>query len=62
MKIFNVTVQADRYPMTYKVEASDWSTAAARGLRLWKKRFKGSRADTLKVRIDLLGTVQKDES
>ena len=55
MKIYRVTVMADRYPTDYRVEASDWPTAAARGLREWKKKFKRSRAKTVKLRIDLIG-------
>lgn len=41
---------ADRYPTDYTVQASGWSTAIARAVKEWKKRFKGSRADELKIR------------
>ena len=57
MKYYKVTVMADRYPTEYRVEASSWSTAAARALRLWQKRFKRSRADTVKLSIICGGTV-----
>jgi len=51
MRNYQVTVQSDRYPMTYNVEASSWETAVSRGVKLWKKRFKGSRASTLKITV-----------
>lgn len=60
MKVFNVKVMADRYPTDYRVEASDITTAAARGLRLWKKRFKRSKAVTVKVHITELGEAVND--
>lgn len=50
MNSYNITVTGDRYPTSYVVEASDWSTAVARAIRLWKKRFRGSRTETLSVR------------
>lgn len=51
MRYYKLTVMADRYPTEYTVKASSWGTAAARGVREWQKRFKGSRADTLTIRI-----------
>ena len=51
MKTYRATIIGDRYPMDFTVEASGWATAAARAVRLWSKRFKGSRADELKIRI-----------
>lgn len=55
MKVYKATISADRYPMDFRVTASDWPTATARAVRLWKQRFKRSRADTLKITITLLG-------
>jgi hypothetical protein len=51
MKQFRATVIADRYPMVYTVEASSWSTAASRATKLWQQRFKGSRSQTLTIKI-----------
>lgn len=51
MKTFRATISADRYPMDFTVQASDWPTAVARAVKLWKHRFKGSRTDELKIRI-----------
>lgn len=41
----------DRYPTEYVVQASSWGTAAARAIRQWQKRFRGSRTEELKVTI-----------
>jgi hypothetical protein len=51
LKHYKATITGDKYPMDFTVEASSWSTAASRAVRLWQKRFKGSRADTLSIRI-----------
>jgi hypothetical protein len=51
MMLFNVQIMADRFPTEYNVEASDVTTAAARALRQWKKRFRGSRAQEWNLRI-----------
>lgn len=51
MKHYRATIVADKWPHEVTVEASSWSTAAARATRAWQKRFKGSRADTLTIRI-----------
>lgn len=50
MRAFHVTIAADRYPTDYRVEASDWPTAIARAVKLWKKRFRGSKAQELSIR------------
>lgn len=49
MRHYNITITADRYPTTYEVQASNWATALARATRLWAKKFRGCRADTLKI-------------
>lgn len=51
MTHFKATITGDKYPTEYTVEASDWGTATARAVRLWKQRFKGSRTSTLSIRI-----------
>lgn len=50
MRIYRITIIADRYPTDYNVEASNWGTALARAAREWQKRFKGSRASVISVR------------
>ncbi len=49
MKIYRVSITADKYPTEYNVEASNWGTAIARACREWAKRFRGSRTTTLKI-------------
>lgn len=49
MKNYHVTIYADRYPTQYTVQASGWPTAIARAIREWKRRFKGSRTNELKI-------------
>lgn len=51
MKTYRATIQADRFPMDFVVEASGFPTATARAVKLWKARFKGSRTKELKIRI-----------
>ena len=49
MRIYRITITADRYSTDYNVEASNWGTALARAARKWQKRFKGSRASVIRV-------------
>lgn len=51
MKTYRATISADKYPLDFTVQATCWSTAAARAIRLWKARFKGSRTEQLSIRI-----------
>jgi len=51
MKHYHATITGDKYPMDFTVEASSWATAVSRATRLWQKRFKGSRAESLSIRI-----------
>jgi hypothetical protein len=51
MKHFKVTITGDRFPTEYMVTGTSWATAAGRAVRLWQKRFKGSRTPTLSIRI-----------
>lgn len=51
MKHYQVTVTGDKYPTDYVVQAGSWNGAAAKGIKEWRKRFRGSRSTTLSVRI-----------
>ncbi len=51
MKPYRAEVFADKWPYRVSVEASSWPTAAARATREWQKRFKGSRTETLTIKI-----------
>jgi len=52
MKIYKATITGDRYPTEYTATASNWATAAARTIKAWQKAHgKGSRTDTLSIRI-----------
>jgi hypothetical protein len=51
MRKYIATISADKYPLDFRVEASDWPTAAARAIKLWKKRWPGSKTCELKIRI-----------
>lgn len=51
MRKYRATIGADRYSLDFNVEASNWPAATARAIRLWQKRFKGSRTDELRIRI-----------
>lgn len=51
MQTYRIQVTADRYPTEYAVEASNWATAVARGIRLWQKKFKGTHAIELKISV-----------
>ena len=65
MRIFRITIRADKFPLDFNVNASDWSTAIARAVREWKKRFKGSRTTELHIKAirsgELLTTNSKEE-
>jgi len=48
---FRFTIQADKWPNQYDVEASNWATAVARAVRAWKaKDGKGSRTGQLVIK------------
>jgi len=59
--IFRVNITGDKYPTDYNVEASNWGTAVSRAIREWKKRFKGSRATTLKIIATKSGPILREE-
>lgn len=50
MRIYRITIRADKYPTDYNVDASNWATAVARAVREWHKRFKGCRTKELNIR------------
>jgi hypothetical protein len=64
MKLYRVTIQADKWPSDYHVQASGWGTAVSRAIREWKKKFKGSRASEMTIKVykssDVL-TAEKSE-
>lgn len=48
---FKFSIQADKWPSEYNVEATNWATATARAIRLWKsKEGKGSRSVSLNIK------------
>ncbi len=49
MKLYRIKITGDKYPTDYNVEASGWHTAVSRAIREWKKRFKGSKTDELRI-------------
>ena len=60
MKIYRITISADKFPTDYTVQASSWGTAINRAVKEWQKRFKGSRATELKVRAFKSGDLLKE--
>lgn len=53
MTKFRATIFGDKYPKEFTVEASDWPTAAARMIKMWKQTpvGKGSRTNTLTIKM-----------
>jgi len=55
---FRFIIQADRWPSEYNIEASNWATATARALRLWKtKDGKGSRTGQISIKAHKVNTI-----
>lgn len=50
MKVYRITIRANKYPTDYNVQASNWGTAVARAIREWQKEFKGSKATELHIK------------
>ena len=62
MRIYRVTISADKYPTEYTVQASGWGTAAARAVREWQRgKGKGARTEEVKVRIIKGGQLLKEK-
>lgn len=63
MRVFRVIIQADKYPTEYSVQASNWATAAARGVREWNERFKRKKikGDEIKIKVIRGGQLLKSE-
>ena len=62
MKSFKAVIRADKYPSEYYIEASSWATATARAVRQWSKtKGKGSKTDSLHIRISKGGTILREE-
>lgn len=51
MTTYRATVFGDRYPVTVDVAGSSWHVAANRAAQAYEKKFKGSRATTLTIKI-----------
>ena len=51
MTQYHPTITCDRYPTTYNVDGGSWQGAAAAAIRLWRKRFKGSRTTIMSIRL-----------
>ncbi|MCH7541854.1 hypothetical protein IH981_03745 [Patescibacteria group bacterium] len=62
MKAYRIKITGDKYPTEYTVEASGWSTAIARAIKEWKKRFKGSRTEELKIHAIKGGAILREEN
>ena len=62
MRIYRVKITGDKYPTEYNVEASGWGTAINRAVREWKKRFKGSRTNELKIQAVKSSSVIRENS
>lgn len=50
MNHYRIIITGDKYPTEYDVNASGWPTAFSRAVRMWMKRFKGSRSLVLSIR------------
>lgn len=46
---YRITITGDRYPTAYDVQATNWATAVARGVKAWRKAFKGAKTDCLRI-------------
>lgn len=51
MNEYWIQVLADRFPTDYRVQASNWHTAAARGIKMWRKRFAREVVGELHIKI-----------
>lgn len=51
MTEYQVTVAADKWPTTVRVQASSWRSAAGRGITEWRKRIKYVRSDRITIQI-----------
>lgn len=60
MRLYRVTISADRYPTDYTVQATGWGTALNRAMKEWQKRFKGSRATALTIKAVKSGSLLKE--
>lgn len=49
MKTYRVSITASRFPTDYEVKASNFATAVARAVKLWRKRFKGQKESELRI-------------
>lgn len=54
MRVYRVIIRADKYPTEYSVQASNWATAAARGVREWHERFKRKKVSGGEINIKVI--------
>jgi hypothetical protein len=59
MKMYSIQITADRYPTDYTIRATNEGVAAARALRQWRKKFRGSRANQWSVRVIASGILDR---
>jgi len=50
-KLYRISITADQWPTVYNVEANNEYMAAQKALKMWRKKFKGSRASKWSVTI-----------
>lgn len=51
MRIYRVVVRADKWETEYPIQASNFATAAARGIKEWHSKNKGSRIGMLNIKV-----------
>lgn len=51
MKVYRLIIRADKYPTEYTVEANKIETAIFRGVREWKKKFKGTKVSEMSIKV-----------
>lgn len=51
MTRYRATIMADKFPLTFDLEASSWHTAAKRAASRFEERFKGSRSSQLTIKL-----------
>ena len=62
MRDYRITVAANRYPTDFNVKATNWQTAASRGIREWREKFaRENTGDVLTLRIIRGAEIKKVE-
>jgi hypothetical protein len=61
MKIYKISITADKWPSDFTVEATGWATAVNRAIKEWKRSSgKGSRSETLFIKAIKFGGPSKE--